>query len=70
MARDVSVPGWSVHELAFTTTAAGGETARRYDPRTGEEADLGEVAGGGARSFALPDGADWVVYLTSAAAGG
>jgi hypothetical protein len=47
--------------------AAGNYTAQRFDPRTGEETPLGEVAGGGARAFALPDGDDWVLSLTSTA---
>lgn len=36
--------------------------ARRFDPRTGQEADLGLVKGGEAR-LQTPAGSDWVVYL-------
>lgn len=44
--------------------APGPYTARRYDPRTGEDTPLAGVSGGGPRSFAAPDGDDWVVYLS------
>lgn len=43
--------------------APGSYEARRYDPRTGEDEGLGNVAGGAAREFSLPDAQDWVVYL-------
>lgn len=37
--------------------------ARRYDPRTGEELDLGKVSGGASVRFDTPINADWVIYL-------
>ncbi|MCI0622351.1 MAG: DUF5060 domain-containing protein [Acidobacteria bacterium] len=43
--------------------ASGTYMARRYNPRTGEDATLAELTGGGSRSFTLPDANDWVVYL-------
>jgi hypothetical protein len=43
--------------------ADGTYTARRYNPATGEDVALGDVTGGGSRSFAVPDSKDWVVYL-------
>ncbi len=43
--------------------ASGTYSARRYDPQTGAEIDLGAMAGGGSRSFRVPNGSDWVVYL-------
>ena len=42
--------------------------ARRYNPRTGEDALLGELSGGASRSFTMPDASDWVVYLKVKAA--
>jgi hypothetical protein len=42
--------------------------AHRYDPRTGEEVKLGEVAGG-VREFRLPDGEDWVIRLRASGPG-
>jgi hypothetical protein len=45
--------------------AEGDYAARRYDPRTGEDVELGRVRGGGLTSFETPAGNDWVVYLTS-----
>ncbi len=43
--------------------APGSYQTRRFDPRTGEDAALGAVEGGGVRSFTLPDQQDWVLYL-------
>ncbi|MGI8783307.1 MAG: DUF5060 domain-containing protein [Acidobacteriota bacterium] len=49
--------------------ASGTYMARRYNPRTGEDATLEELSGGGSRSFTMPDANDWVVYLKAKAAG-
>ncbi len=38
-------------------------TARRFDPRTGEDFLLTEIKGGSAHTFTMPDKQDWVVYL-------
>ncbi len=38
---------------------AGNYTARRFDPRTGEIAELTELFGGKEHEFALPDANDW-----------
>lgn len=44
--------------------ASGGPyRARRYDPRTGEDAPLAVAVSGGKYSFETPAGDDWVVYL-------
>jgi len=48
--------------------AKGTYMARRYNPRTGEDAMLGELNGGGPHSFTMPDADDWVVYLKAKAA--
>jgi hypothetical protein len=49
---------------AFSVSIAPGTySARGYNPRTGEDVALGEVSGGGSRSFTAPDANDWVVYL-------
>ncbi len=48
--------------------AKGMYTARRYNPRTGEDAELGELNGGASHSFTMPDANDWVVYLKAKAA--
>ncbi|MGH7957988.1 MAG: putative collagen-binding domain-containing protein [Opitutaceae bacterium] len=48
--------------------APGTYKVRRYNPRTGEDALLREVSGGGSRSFTMPDANDWVVYLKAKAA--
>lgn len=37
---------------------------RRYDPRTGEDIEIAEVEGG-SLSFDMPDGNDWVIYMTN-----
>jgi hypothetical protein len=46
--------------------APGSYRARRHNPRTGEESDLGAIAGGTSRSFTMPDANDWVLWLSSA----
>ena len=38
-------------------------TARRYNPRTGEDTFIADQRAGDAVSFTLPDTSDWVVYL-------
>jgi hypothetical protein len=43
--------------------AKGDYTARRYDPCTGGDKEIGSVAGGGVRTFSTPPGEDWVIYL-------
>jgi hypothetical protein len=43
--------------------ASGTYSARRYNPRTGEDSPMGDVSGAGPRSFTMPDASDWVVYL-------
>lgn len=48
--------------------APGTYTARRYNPRTGEDAMLEELKGGGSHSFTMSDANDWVVYLKAQAA--
>ncbi len=48
--------------------APGTYLARRYNPRTGEEAMLGELHGGQSHSFTMPDANDWVLYLQAKAA--
>jgi hypothetical protein len=45
---------------------AGRYEVRRYDPRTGAETRLPDVAGGGAVSFLFPDMDDWVLLLRRA----
>ncbi len=45
------------------TIAPGTYSARRFDPRTGEEVVLPEVTGGGAVTFKASDGQDSVLYL-------
>jgi Domain of unknown function (DUF5060)/Protein of unknown function (DUF4038)/Putative collagen-binding domain of a collagenase len=47
--------------------ASGTYMARQYNPRTGEDATLAELTGGGSRSFTMPDANDWVVYLKAKA---
>jgi len=47
--------------------ASGTYRARRYNPRTGEDATLPELTGGGSGSFTMPDANDWVVYLKAKA---
>ena len=42
----------------------GSYTVSRFDPRTGESTAMDDVTGGGAVSFTLPSGEDWVLRLT------
>ena len=50
----------------FTVSlAAGRYTAQRFDPRTGDLADLPEVTGGAAHSITLPDAQDWVLWFSA-----
>lgn len=52
---------------AFSIDVAKGDyTARRFDPRTGEDTKLEDVKGevqSFTQSFTMPDNRDWVVYL-------
>ncbi len=43
---------------------AGKYAARRFDPRTGEEYALPQIAGGGVRKLSCPDPQDWVFHLS------
>jgi hypothetical protein len=43
--------------------APGSYHIRRLDPRTGATDALPHVEGGATRSFSLPDGQDWVLWL-------
>jgi len=48
---------------SFTVELAPGEyEAHRYDPRSGKEVALGPVRGG-AHTFTVPEGKDWVVWV-------
>jgi len=50
---------------AFSLNLAGGTyTASRFDPADGEEASLGTITGGAARTLSLPTDHDYVVYMT------
>lgn len=49
---------------AFSANIASGTyTVRRYNPATGKDIALADMTGGDSRSFAVPEGEDWVVYL-------
>lgn len=56
--------GYAAMGGSFSVTiAAGTYSAQWFDPRTGEEVVLPEVAGGSAVTFKAPDGQDRVLYL-------